>query len=156
MLSRSSSPAKLDLRLPLTRLAGYLESQQWPNAIAVAAILDRLGPLGDHVQLNLPLEPYPARRLEIELLAGRVQATREQRFDLLERLAERGLVARDKVCVLRALHEQPLTALSLGAVVAANFYLKLCFEEGALREVKAYVGWMPKVLPEFMGRPLPE
>lgn len=151
MLSRPSAPVKLDLRLPLSQLGQYLQQQLWPHATAVATTLAELSPFGDYLQLNLPLEPYPARRLEIEVLAGRVQVTREERFQFLARLVERGVAASDKVQVLRSLHQRPLVELAANTLLGANFYVKLCFEEGDLVESKVYLGFMPKILPTLMG-----
>lgn len=117
--------------------------------------MGELVPLQDHVQLNLPLEPRAARRLEVELFAGRVRDSRRERFELLERLAACGLAARDKVRILRGIHELPLSELANGTLLGANFYIKLCFDEGELREAKAYLGFMPKVRPALMGHAFP-
>jgi hypothetical protein len=153
MLSRPGAPVKLDVRVPLSRLADYLLLQGWPHVATIMATLRELGSWGSHVQLNLPLSPFPARRLEVEVLTAGTRAARAQRFQLLEKLVERGLASVDKVRVLRAIYEEPLMALGTSGLLATNFYLKLGLEEGQLREAKAYVGFMPKLAPGLSALP---
>lgn len=152
MLARPSAPAKLDVRLPLSELTDYVERAGWSRGGPIYALLRELVPFGEHVQLNLPLDPAPVHRLEVEVLSGRARVTREQRFAFLERLVDRGIAASEKVRALRRIHEQPLIELEAGSVLGANFYVKLCFERSELKEAKAYVGFMPMVLPGLMAR----
>jgi hypothetical protein len=147
MVSRTPATFKLDVRLPVDRVAALLRRIGWPGEVSrVTAHIDELMPWRGHVQLNLVLHPAQGPSLEVELLTGRREVGLADRTALLQRLVDAGHCDPAKAEVLRDAWARPVTRGSDGLIVARSWYLKVRLDGNGIVEVKAYLGLMPRVL----------
>jgi hypothetical protein len=147
MVSRTPATFKLDVRLPLDRVAPLLRRIGWPGSVpAVVNRLDELMPWAGHVQLNLVLHPALGSSLEVELLTGRGEASSADRHAVLDKLVAAGRCDPAKAAELRDAWARPVSLGGDGLIVARSWYLKARFDGDTLAEAKAYLGLMPRVL----------
>ena len=147
MLSRPSSPIKLDVRLRAIDIAPFLTRIRFPGR--VDHIMRRVRALADvegHVQLNLVLYPDLGGPLELELFSVASDASTDARFALLERLVAAGIASAPKAEVLRAAWLQPKCEDEVRRVVAKSWYIKLRFGGHEGCDAKVYFGLVPRLL----------
>jgi hypothetical protein len=147
MLGRTPRTIKLDVRLPIDEVAGFLRKIGWSEVPeALQSRISSLMPGPGHVQLNLVLHPALRPPLEVEFLTTPGESDSEQRFAFLDRLVDEGLCGTAKARVLRSTWDRPLRpAGALGLPVASSWYVKVRFMNGRPSEAKAYLGLMPRI-----------
>jgi hypothetical protein len=147
MVSRTPATFKLDVRLPVDRVAALLRAIRWPgDARRAMQRIRTMMPWPGHLQLNLVLHPAPGASLEVELLTDRGEARREDRLALLDRLVDAGLCDAAKAAALRDAWLDPVSVGRDGTIVARSWYIKVRFEGDRIAEAKAYLGLMPRML----------
>jgi hypothetical protein len=152
MVSRTPATFKLDVRLPVDRVAPLLRAIGWPgDARRADDGIRAVMPWRGHLQLNLVLHPALGASLEVELLTGSGEAHREDRLALLDRLVVAGVCDAGKASALRDAWLDPVSTGRNGAVVARSWYIKVRFESDRIAEAKAYLGLMPRMLRRAPG-----
>lgn len=145
MLSRSPATFKLDVRVPVDRVAAFLTDAGWAqDAPQVEDGIRELVTWPGAVQLNLVVSEEPGGPLEVELLTRANEASPLQRSTLLEALVARGLVAEEKAAVLEQVTASPLVASTSGFGVARNWYVKVRFLRARPLDAKVYLAHMPR------------
>lgn len=151
MVSRTPATFKLDVRLPVDRVAQLLHAIGWPgDARRAERQVREVMPWHGHLQLNLVLHPALGAGLEVELLTGG-EAQRDDRLALLERLVAVGVCDAGKAAALRDAWLAPLSTGHDGTVVARSWYIKVRLESDRIAEAKAYLGLMPRMLRRAPG-----
>jgi hypothetical protein len=148
MLSRASTPLKVDVRLPLASLSEYLKRIDFSGKGGdIADAVTRLASPLSRIQLNLIVHPtQTAPRLEVELFAGEDPVGQESRGELLRRLVSLELCSPEKARNLLDISAQPAVADTSGRVLAAGWYTKVRFDESGACDAKVYLGLMPRLL----------
>lgn len=145
MAGRAPTACKLDLRLPSAALEDFLAEVRWSGCAAdVRALLRRLDPRAQHVQLNHVLGAAPEHALELELGAAVFGLGAAERRRLLAELAQAGHVTSAEAHALTAVVEAPMCQSEGDGHAAQSSYLKVQVGPSGVVGVKAYLGIMPR------------
>jgi hypothetical protein len=152
MVSRTPATFKLDVRMPVDRVATLLRAIGWPgDARRAEDGIRAVMPWHGHLQLNVVLHPALGAGLEVELLTGSGEAQREDRIALLDRLVAAGVCDVARAAALRDAWLDPVSTGRDGTTVARSWYIKVRLESDRIAEAKAYLGLMPRMLRRAPG-----
>jgi|GEM_PF-2597286 len=141
MLGRSPATFKVDVRLPVRRVASYLQHVGWRADLPrLDARIRELMPWDGEIQLNLVLHPELRGPLEVEFMTQAEGVSSRHRSEFMARLTALGLCDPGKADVLRRSWEQPRGLLDDGRPYARSWYVKVRFEAEEPVEAKVYLG----------------
>jgi len=146
MLGRQPPTFKVDVRLPVGRVADYLGKVGFPgHPERIQQRIRQFMPWEGHVQLNLVLHPELRGPLEVEFMTLASEVSETHRSGFLAHLVEQQLCDPEKAAVLTRSTRNCRGNLPNGQRYERGWYVKVRFEDDQPVEAKAYVGLLARL-----------